>query len=887
MFYRISIFILSFNRIHLFIYLFLFSIFTNAQDVLILGKITDVNKTPINNAHVVILNNSGVLIDGSVSNSDGKFNFKINQNQEYKIEISHVGFENYNKVLHTSESSDIYLNIVLQEEKSQLSEIVISVKKPIRENGDTLTYNAKAFSIGNERKLEDVLEKLPGVTVNEDGLKFNGKEISKIMIEGRDFYGHDTNMATKNIPSSVIDNIEVIKNYNESTLFKNFDTDSDQIVINLKLKKEKEKFWFGNITSAYGTSNKYNINPNIFFYSKKNRVNSIVKLNNIGEVTFTIRDYLKYSGEYFELMNSIDPYQEVSKRLGFSLLENNKAFEINSTFSSLNVSSDIFKKSNFDGIILFNKSVSKFDFLTNEENNHNFQDYSKSEKQNEKNTNLIVNSKLYGDIKQNIQYKLFNSFKSINNSVAKNIDENFMKEFFNKSTHYIENENILDIKYKINEKMGLISNTSYNFYKTKSELDINSYREMFESIFATDLDDNNRFLINQNVNGNSQLFNTKFIFKRSIFKKTYMGVGVYYSYASQKFESIINIFDNPTDLLNQNQLYTRDYITNLSLNTKFRKMTLNIDFQYHNYNYSINSYKKHITYLEPRLSFKYERKSTNITNLTYEISKQNLEIDDYNTNYILEDLKRMNKNASILVSPLYHSIKLTYNNFNLFNFTTYMVQISYNKILNPIIHSIEKIEESGDINTISINSLVSTNALTGGVRFEKRSRNLIFSEFLYFKSNNLINHILWNSEYRNFRKTNIKTTTSIKTNRKDKSNYELGLKFDINKIYIDNKIDFIKINPFFNSNLKINKESKIVVSYSHVFYNKLINDSYPILTESFSYKFKKYPLEIGFYNSILFKQTKTPILTFNDFYTRYETYIPKPNYMWLQINYRF
>ena len=134
-----------------------------------------------------------------------------------------------------------------------LDEVQITYEIPITIKGDTIVYNADSFKNGSERNLEDVIEKLPGVEINEDGqVEVEGKVVNKLMVNGKDFFDGDTKIATKNIPSNAVDKIQVLRNYSEVSQLKSVRNNSDSFALNIKLKEGKENFWFGNVKTGGG-----------------------------------------------------------------------------------------------------------------------------------------------------------------------------------------------------------------------------------------------------------------------------------------------------------------------------------------------------------------------------------------------------------------------------------------------------------------------------------------------------------------------------------------------------------------------------------------------------------------------------------------------------------
>jgi hypothetical protein len=138
----------------------------------------------------------------------------LKKNTLYSIQASYIGMKSLDEDLETQEEN-ITKDFTLFEDNS-LDEVELVYEMPVTISGDTLVYNADSFNKGTERKLEDVLENLPGVEINDDGqVEVEGKVVNKLMVEGKDFFDGDTKLATKNIPSSALYKVQVLKNYSD------------------------------------------------------------------------------------------------------------------------------------------------------------------------------------------------------------------------------------------------------------------------------------------------------------------------------------------------------------------------------------------------------------------------------------------------------------------------------------------------------------------------------------------------------------------------------------------------------------------------------------------------------------------------------------------------
>ena len=129
----------------------------------------------------------------------------------------------------------------------------------------------------------------------------------------------------------------VLRNYNEVSQIRDVTNNQDNVSLNILLKEGKKDFWFGEVTAGSDLDNLYIIHPSLFYYSPKYSINIISDLNNIGEVPFTIKDYINFTGGLGNL-NSGTLFNPTSNKLGISLLQNNRAKEIDTKFGALNFS---------------------------------------------------------------------------------------------------------------------------------------------------------------------------------------------------------------------------------------------------------------------------------------------------------------------------------------------------------------------------------------------------------------------------------------------------------------------------------------------------------------------------------------------------------------------
>ena len=207
------------------------------------GVVKDSIGQPLELANVIAINQSTQALESyCLTSTDGKYKLGLSKASVYTIQVSYIGMKTISNVMNTA-ALDIDKDFTLYQENA-LNEIELTYEMPVTVKGDTIVYNADSFKNGTERKLEDILEKLPGVEVTDDGeIEVEGRIVSKVMVDGKDFFDGDSKIATKNIPSNAVDKVEVLKNYAEVSQLRSVTNNQDNVAINIKLKSGKKRFY--------------------------------------------------------------------------------------------------------------------------------------------------------------------------------------------------------------------------------------------------------------------------------------------------------------------------------------------------------------------------------------------------------------------------------------------------------------------------------------------------------------------------------------------------------------------------------------------------------------------------------------------------------------------
>jgi len=350
----------------LFLFSFLIMCFSvKAQSIKFEGLITDSKAVGLEMANVMAVNQATKAMDSySITNDKGKFQLKLNANTAYTIKVSYIGFKPLELTINTT--TENVTKILTLEAGEELNEVEIVREMPVSIKGDTIVYNADSFKSGTERKLEDILKKLPGVEVNADGeVEVEGKKVTKLMVEGKDFFDGDTKLGVKNIPADAIDKVQVLRNYNEIGALKGLENNEESVAMNIKLKEGKKNFWFGDMTAGIGVGHKEDrhiINPKLFYYNPEFSINILANFNNIGELPLTVQDYFKFTGGFRNIMGKGGSSFNVSSNdLGISLLRNNRAKEIKTDFGATNFSYSPTKAWTLSGFVILSSSTTELE----------------------------------------------------------------------------------------------------------------------------------------------------------------------------------------------------------------------------------------------------------------------------------------------------------------------------------------------------------------------------------------------------------------------------------------------------------------------------------------------------------------------------------------------
>ncbi|HKC35749.1 MAG TPA: carboxypeptidase regulatory-like domain-containing protein, partial [Chitinophagaceae bacterium] len=261
-----------------------------------------ISKQPVAAATITVLERKdSSLVTFSMTGNDGRFELKGIPNGEYRLMITHVNYHNSNVFFSISDNNkNAELgNVVMNDKAKVLAEVIArNEEPPVTLINDTVQYNAGSFKVQPNANVEQLLKKLPGVKVEKDGtIKAQGEKVNRVLVDGKEFFGNDPKIATKNLPADAIDKVQVYDKQSDQAQLTGFEDGNYEKTINLKLKKDKKKGLFGKVNAGAGNNERYEGKFNVNSFKGARQLSAIGMGNNTNAEGFSFMDILNFTGE--------------------------------------------------------------------------------------------------------------------------------------------------------------------------------------------------------------------------------------------------------------------------------------------------------------------------------------------------------------------------------------------------------------------------------------------------------------------------------------------------------------------------------------------------------------------------------------------------------------
>ena len=689
-----------------------FTVLNYSQTIRLEGTVQDTLKKPLEMANVMAINQETKGMDSyGITNDKGRFQLNLKPNAIYKIKVSYIGFQSLETTIETK-GENLQKIITLKEGDVNLEGVEVVHEMPVSISGDTIIYNADSFKTGTEKKLEDILKKLPGVEVNADGeIEVEGKKVTQLLVDGKKFFEGDTKLGAKNIPSDAVDKVQVLRNYTEVSQLRGLENNNEDIAINIKLKKGKNKFWFGDISAGVGPDERYIINPKLFYYSPNTSINVISNFNNIGDVPFSLRDYFRLTGGSRNTIGRNGTNFNVSSNdLGISTQRNDRAEEINTKFGAVNFTQQMSKTWNLSGFAVLSSDETR---TNTQSRNEYYQPNSTEIETEEKRSDISNVTNNLAIFKIGSKYKPSATFQldyDVSLKRSNQRETNALETMA--QTEGVETFNSIN-SFKKQDPITL--NQSLNMFWTQNEKSTWAFemQHLYQDEdplynpqltnnpfpFIDDFDTNQSFFnINQSRFVKTSRIDAKVDYYYSLTSKSNLNFTFGNTYSYQSYNSaIFQILDNGTELNLNEDIYNNDvrYSFNdafLATHYKFitGKFTFNPGLSFHRYttfNRQLDTKTEdNFSRILPDVFAQYQLKKSESITYTYRMNNLFSDINSFAEGFTFNNFNTLNRGNSLLENALQQTHSLRYFKYNLFNYTTIFGNLNYVKTTDPVVN---------------------------------------------------------------------------------------------------------------------------------------------------------------------------------------------------------
>ena len=260
---------------------------SQAQSI-VSGKVQDKTKAnPLQDASIQLLNLKDSTVRSVKSNDKGAFSFERVNPGRYQLSGTLLGFKKFEQQLDVNKATQ---SVVVELEPGEIiiEEITIAPAPNVAVRGDTLEFNSRNFATREYADADEMVAQVPGVTIDEDGkVSAHGEEVTKIMVDGKEFFSTDPKVALKTLPADIIDKLQIIDEKSEQSKFSGFDDGKRSKVINIVTKPDKKKGLFGKFNAGKGDEDKFSLNTGVNAFRGDEKVSINIMANNINETDFS------------------------------------------------------------------------------------------------------------------------------------------------------------------------------------------------------------------------------------------------------------------------------------------------------------------------------------------------------------------------------------------------------------------------------------------------------------------------------------------------------------------------------------------------------------------------------------------------------------------------
>lgn len=873
-----------------------------AQEIKLSGTISDTLNQPLQNANVLAIPASqNAQIKFSISDSEGNYKLSLQSGQTYSLEVSYLGYSPFKDSITLLRNT--VRNIRLIPSNQTLEEIILTERTPVKVSEDTITYRPEKFLTGEERKLRDVLKKLPGLEVDREGnVQVNGKDVTKLLVDGKEFFTGDEKLGVNNIPADAIDEIEALDNYNEVAFLKGL-SDSEQLALNIKLKDGKKKFAFGEVEAGAGIEDRYTIHPTLFYYSPKTSVNAIGDFNNTGQKAFTTQDYVNFEGGFSRLSEDPSAYFRLFND-DFARFLSQRDFIFNrNNFGALSLNQKLSKRLDLSAYSILSQGS-----LQSEQQNTitYFTDQNLDERRNTQQDNELTFSLSKATLRYidnndlDIKYEAFLKTNTGEGNTRINSISSQDSTFINQSNNpsSIDFTQKLSVNKRFSRKHTSSFNTSFKYLDSNTQNLWNFNQPLFTGLIPLDTSNSNLVLNQTRENVLKDLrANFKHYWVLHRFHHIYPEVGI--NVLSQNYQSLDNqvIPNDSVDFtdagFNNNLAFnlTESYV-GVQYKAKANKFILKPGLFLHYYDWGVRQFEGTLrdtgkAVLLPQLQIDWELNSAHKVKLRYNLFSQFGEGSQFANRLRLQTFNQVFAGNPTLENELYHRLNLNYSKFSLFKGNFLNAGFSYNRRVESI-RNTTAIEGIDQINTLILTSLPENN-YSGNVLFTKLigkyrlklGANISFSDY---------SRII-NDNQQGFNSNNYGYEFELSTRFKNAPNITTGMRHRFTDFKSANATNsFSNINPYIDFEYRFFKDFVLNIDYNYTYFenrNRNEINRFSIGNASLLYNQEDSPWSITLEATNIFDTRFRNENSFNQFLVNDSRTFIQPRIVLLKLGYKF
>ena len=874
-----------------------FSTLVWGQNIRFKGVVLDSLGVAISTANIVAKNQLTNRMDSfAISDLDGKFSIGIKKDVPYQIKISYLGFKPVE--LERKPQSDLNEVIVLYELTEQLDAVEVIYEMPVSIQGDTIVYNADSFNTGSERKLRDVLENLPGIEINENGeIEVEGRQVSKVMVEGKDFFDGDSKIATENIPANAIDKVQVLKNFNEISQLGNVTNNDDSMAINIKLKEGKDAFWFGELAAGGGKDERFLLNPKVFYYSPKTSINFLGNSNNVGDNPFTRRDYFRFTGGFRNQSNRSGSSINIQTNdVGLTNLQNNNAAAIENDFAATNFSHSPKEGLDFSGFAIVSKNNTAIQSIRERTFTSTGVTEVTDNDIDQVNTSQLYKFSTLYNANPNFQFEYDIFYRTAEEEESSAITSTSLRQeditSFRAQTPRQLNQN-LNAYLTLNEQHIFALELQHAFQEENPTYRLQKERILFPYVLPL-TPQTEDYLVQQNRFTKSHKLDGRLEYYYMLSNLASLNVTLGTTQVSQDYDSNMGDFENDEFRVFQEQHLNNnarhefsDLYTALRYRVKKGKLTFNPGLTFHKYDistYQATTRNTNETKVLPDVWISYQLRKSETLRFTYKAQLQYTDVSRLAAAYTFNNYNRLYIGNPELNPAYFNNFALNYFNFNMFNFTNIFVRLNYRKQFDTFktVNTLNGINrESSPFNAPKAEERIS---LRG--RLQKRFNNVKTSFTLRADKNTSYNIV--NDALRRFDYFTQFGSASIASNFKAAPNVTLGYSYNINRSKDQDQIrHYITERPFFGVDAAFLKGFIFLAEYSYFDYRlgSTSLNTYDDLTMSLIYNKKDSPWEFSIQANNALGNTSINKDNFSGIIQNTTLYMIQPRYIYFTLKY--